>query len=599
MPNFGLRDIPVENIEDEALGLRAYVDSLTEFIQQCETPMTIALQGDWGSGKTSLMNLIKTKTVNSNNKIHTVWFNTWQFSQFEMQGELSISLLSNFVDALGIDESKTAKNMLFGLRKLGKLAASQVADMVGGEIGAKTVDKIFEKLGGSDIDPAQQISKLKEEIEKLVKKKIEKDSKDRIVVFIDDLDRLLPEKAVELLEVFKLFLDVPGCVYVLACDYHVIAQGLKKKFGVGADELKGKSFFDKIIQLPFSMPLGQYQVKDYIKSLLDKIHIEYNKEKEDDITSYADMVNYSTGFNPRSMKRLFNSLLLLNLVAEKRKLFESSNNATKAEKQRIIFGSLCLQTAYEPVYRYMQKNIDTVNKDFFDAFKDERNLESTEKLADLRKDIAEATGKTDLRKLSQFMDAFYECIQIDKEGDKNALSDVEIKELKKILQFSSLTSTDASATSTGMNWDERYANRDLAKAFIEELNEKYDKYLKQLNVYFKIYQPRSSSDVGIYIYMELEDNKKINLGLWLGDWRGTYMNGSTDFIGEWLKKHCSKEYPNPNLSDGEFLLSMEKMQKEIDRSELEKNFKEQSIRDLDILLPKIVESFADKIIIGQ
>ena len=93
MPNFGLRDIPVENIEDEALGLRAYVDSLTEFIQQCETPMTIALQGDWGSGKTSLMNLIKTKTVNSNNKIHTVWFNTWQFSQFEMQGELSISLL--------------------------------------------------------------------------------------------------------------------------------------------------------------------------------------------------------------------------------------------------------------------------------------------------------------------------------------------------------------------------------------------------------------------------------------------------------------------------------------------------------------------------
>jgi tRNA A37 threonylcarbamoyladenosine biosynthesis protein TsaE len=54
----GLRDIPLEKDEDEALGFCHYAEALSEFILECETPLTIALQGDWGSGKTSLMNLI-------------------------------------------------------------------------------------------------------------------------------------------------------------------------------------------------------------------------------------------------------------------------------------------------------------------------------------------------------------------------------------------------------------------------------------------------------------------------------------------------------------------------------------------------------------
>lgn len=120
----------------------------------------------------------------------------------------------------------------------------RVADASGGLVGG--VIEAAEAVKGSeqddDIDISHQIVKLKEGIEKSVKDKIGKDDNKRLVLFIDDLDRLLPEKAVELLEVFKLFMDVPGCVYVLACDYQVVSQGLKKKFGVGSDELKGKSF---------------------------------------------------------------------------------------------------------------------------------------------------------------------------------------------------------------------------------------------------------------------------------------------------------------------------------------------------------------------
>ena len=52
----------------------------------------------------------------------------------------------------------------------------------------------------------------------------------RLVVFIDDLDRCMPEKAIEVLEAIKLFLDVQGCIFVLGLDQEVIARGIELKY---------------------------------------------------------------------------------------------------------------------------------------------------------------------------------------------------------------------------------------------------------------------------------------------------------------------------------------------------------------------------------
>jgi predicted KAP-like P-loop ATPase len=51
----GLRDIPVLDKDNDLLGMSHYAKALTDFITRCQTPMTIALQGDWGSGKSSLL----------------------------------------------------------------------------------------------------------------------------------------------------------------------------------------------------------------------------------------------------------------------------------------------------------------------------------------------------------------------------------------------------------------------------------------------------------------------------------------------------------------------------------------------------------------
>ena len=55
----GCTDKPVENVTEDCFNVSTYVDGLCTFIKTCETPMTISIQGDWGSGKTSMMNMIK------------------------------------------------------------------------------------------------------------------------------------------------------------------------------------------------------------------------------------------------------------------------------------------------------------------------------------------------------------------------------------------------------------------------------------------------------------------------------------------------------------------------------------------------------------
>lgn len=480
--SLGLKDIPLEDRNHESLDVGDYADSLAEFILRCETPLTIALQGDWGSGKTSLMNLIK-KNVEDGNPVHTIWFNTWQYSQFNMQDELSTSLLSHFVDELNVgEESKMAKNAITIAKKTGMVAVKQLASYFIGD-SAKQIADFLEKLSSEEMDPSKQIAKLKKEIEKIVELKIGKiGNKEtaRIVVFIDDLDRLLPERAVEMLEVFKLFLDVPGCVYVLACDYQVISQGLKKKFGVGSEELKGKSFFDKIIQLPFSMPIGQYAVENYIETLLERINI---KSVDGDISLYAEMINYSVGFNPRGIKRIFNSLLLLNLVAERKKLFDrDSDTAVKSEKQRIIFGLLCMQMAYDVVYDYLQKNYDElITPEFIEGMRNEEKLRTDEIYKGLRDTLEKEKSGIDLRQFADFMKVFFNVIQLKSDNQDKIISDAEIKNLRSILGFSALTSNKGQQTPQSNYSADRLVNREMGKIFIDELWNKYKDIFKDNN----------------------------------------------------------------------------------------------------------------------
>lgn len=93
-----LTDVP-RPIKDDTLQVLKYVRGLESFIKICHTPMSISLQGDWGTGKTTFLKTMENNFKN-NFSVKTVYFNTWQYSQFNMSNGLFISLLSNIINQL-------------------------------------------------------------------------------------------------------------------------------------------------------------------------------------------------------------------------------------------------------------------------------------------------------------------------------------------------------------------------------------------------------------------------------------------------------------------------------------------------------------------
>ena len=61
----------------DLFAIEKYVSGLSAFIQNCNTPMTISIQGTWGTGKTSLMQIVQAK-LKEENRSQCIWFNTWQ-----------------------------------------------------------------------------------------------------------------------------------------------------------------------------------------------------------------------------------------------------------------------------------------------------------------------------------------------------------------------------------------------------------------------------------------------------------------------------------------------------------------------------------------
>lgn len=87
-----LKSINDEIINDKSkdmLNISQYIKGLTAFVRNCETPMTLAIQGKWGTGKSSIMKLLQNEL--DNNNVETLYFNTWQYSQ------LHENLYENFV----------------------------------------------------------------------------------------------------------------------------------------------------------------------------------------------------------------------------------------------------------------------------------------------------------------------------------------------------------------------------------------------------------------------------------------------------------------------------------------------------------------------
>jgi hypothetical protein len=454
-------------VNDDTFGIGLYIDGLCRFITECDTPMTISIQGDWGSGKTSFMNMIRERI---SRETFTLWFNTWQFSQYGLSDSLAICLLNNLLKDLSVGDEKI-RAILGSLAGTAKNVSLAILEKILGGVVTGKIDEAMDAGGIQDV--AETLRTLKEKYQEAIGQKLAASGKNRAVIFIDDLDRLQSEKAVEILEALKIFLDCENCIYLLAVDYEVIEQGIAKKFGASVGPKKGKHFFDKIVQLPFKMPVEQYNIQKYAADMLDKMSVSY----ENHLSAYIDLIRLSIGYNPRNMKRLFNTFLLLKTIAASSERYKNADDAKILD--RILFAALCMQMEFDGLYRLTAVSRNILSAEFFFALSDFDEVKSND---DLKEEFADCPDEK-IKAMCSFVKAFVGAVS---QTEEKTLQPQDIENIKYILFFSSMTSVSGGADireETGDEWDIRHKNREIVWLLNNHIKNRFGSE-------FKIYQPR-------------------------------------------------------------------------------------------------------------
>ena len=357
-------DVPRKHTQEDLFGIQIYQDALIKYVRLTDTPITIALQGEWGSGKTSLMNLLRYNLCEIDNAPYfPVWINTWQYSLMKTPSQAIISILEGIISQIGalnpnVQKWEESKKKIGGLFKKMAVAGTKVAAGVVG-IDGEVVGEVF---GGDDNSTSSDIMQLKDEISKLIADALARDTtKQGFTFYIDDLDRIDPPVAVDILELLKNIFDLEKCVFILAIDYDVVIKGLKPKFGelTDANEREFRSFFDKIIQLPFSMPVASYNVDTFLVDALRKIEFFTESELNNPALAedLSEITRLSVGSNPRSLKRLTNTLALISIINEMQ--HTSEGDAVQEQHLKVLNYSLvCMQIAYPYIYNQLTEAPD-------------------------------------------------------------------------------------------------------------------------------------------------------------------------------------------------------------------------------------------------
>lgn len=346
----------VSNGELDNFGIEPFENGLTKFINNSNTPITIALQGEWGSGKTSLMNSLQENlSIGDNSKYHSVWLNTWEYALMKDAQSTLIDIITKLIqevsDKIGIEKNQKER-LLNGIKKIGVSALR-----IGGafhSIGNAVADEIENSRNN---DSSATIGEIRNELEKIIVDFIKNDKRNGFIFFIDDLDRIDPPVAVQLLELLKNIFTLKNCVFVLAIDYDVVIKGLEPKFGKLSElnEREFRSFFDKIIQVPFSMPVSRYETDKFLKeSLVSTDYInEATANNVELIAKFSEISNLSVGKNPRALKRLMNSLSLISCINSTKKQTEENDQLNDDLELLVNFALVSIQIAYPPVYRLL------------------------------------------------------------------------------------------------------------------------------------------------------------------------------------------------------------------------------------------------------
>ena len=263
------------------------------------SPFALAVDAGWGMGKSTLLRLIEDQ-LPDDPKIVKLRFNAWTAEGANTLEGLIKSVLG------GLDSNVLRRSVRRLARQRNVLIVSRLASGIAARfLGVpRLVDELWAQMG---VD-AKSRNEMRDWIDDMLGDWISRDGvrdpNRALVVFIDDLDRCSDDVVVKVCEALKLYLDVRGLIFVIACDQSVLARGVALSGRGTASE--GRAYLEKIVQVAYRMPPPE---EEQIRTLIRAYAYESGTVNLFDET-VTNIITEGAGRNPRRIKRIINSFVL-------------------------------------------------------------------------------------------------------------------------------------------------------------------------------------------------------------------------------------------------------------------------------------------------
>jgi Leucine-rich repeat (LRR) protein len=380
-----LSDHPIlgERVADpDRLDLNPKLGSVLDILRHkaTQSPIAIAIRGGWGTGKSSAMRWLRDQ-LNEWNKLSeeerkehpvvaSVWFDPWKYHKREdvWRGLIAEVILHCFTVSTMTRENlptrlrQAAKRFgrFLGAAFLDALANVEInaeADVKAGRGGVKVSGEIFRDVYDEYAKANHPEKAYLNEFESTLREWVQdffpqtatdKKQPRRLALFIDDLDRCMPLVTLEVLEALKLYLNIPGLMFVVGLDRDVVDAVVKKQYaehGLGED--KSGQYLDKLFQVEIDIAPTQTRARGFLTEqveamnqathgywgrMLDDVNIQHSKSTRVLIESKIETL---CGNNPREIKRLLNNVLLRADAAARNKKIKSYHPLTFAQGAQV------------------------------------------------------------------------------------------------------------------------------------------------------------------------------------------------------------------------------------------------------------------------
>lgn len=293
-------DLPIGKSSEDILNRKSFSKNLARVILEYSSPeaFSIGLYGKWGSGKTSVLNMILEEIETTASDVIILRFNPWLCSD-------SKQLIAQFFKQLAsvIKLKKPASNRIWELidNYADAFELSEAIPIAGNIL--TIIAKVLGKHAKTHMDDKNgDLQNIKDQIIKQLS-----EAQEKIIVTIDDIDRLSEDEIISVFQLVKSLADFPYTMYLLAFDYDVVVNALKKvQSGDGAE------YLEKVVQVPFLLPAPNIDdIYNVLFSKLNSILSDLPEEKWDKvgwneifqfgikhyIASIRDIIRYTNVFS--------------------------------------------------------------------------------------------------------------------------------------------------------------------------------------------------------------------------------------------------------------------------------------------------------------